>query len=91
MIIRYGGEEFIFIFPAVTYEIGKKILEKIRIAFEEFEVDFEGNRIKTTVSIGMMELDSNDENLNLKDLEDAIAIVDKKLYHAKNEGKNKVV
>jgi diguanylate cyclase (GGDEF)-like protein len=91
MIIRYGGEEFIFIFPAVSYEIGKKILEKIRVAFEEFEVEFEGNSIKTTVSIGMMALDSNDENLNLKDLEDAISIIDKKLYHAKNEGKNKIV
>ncbi len=91
MIIRYGGEEFIFIFPAVSYDIGKRILEKIRIAFEEFEVEFEGNSIKTTVSIGMMALDSNDENLNLKDLEDAVSIIDKKLYHAKNEGKNKIV
>lgn len=91
MIIRYGGEEFIFIFPAVTYEIGKKILEKIRIALENHEVDFEGNIIKTTVSIGMMELDSNDDNLNIEDIEDAIAIVDKKLYHAKNKGKNQIV
>ncbi len=91
MIIRYGGEEFIFILPAVSYEIGKKILEKIRVAFEEFQIEFEGNIIKTTVSIGMMALDSNDENLNLKDLEDAVSIIDKKLYHAKNEGKNKIV
>ncbi len=91
MVIRYGGEEFIFIFPAVTYEIGKKILEKIRVAFENYEVLFEGNTIHATVSIGMMELNSTDENLNIKDLEDAVSIVDKKLYHAKHEGKNKIV
>ncbi|MBI3873475.1 MAG: sensor domain-containing diguanylate cyclase, partial [Arcobacter sp.] len=91
MIIRYGGEEFVFILPAVRYEIGKRILEKIRHGFEAFFVDFENNIIKTTVSIGMMEIDSNDENLRIKNIDDAVAIIDKKLYHAKNEGKNKIV
>lgn len=91
MVIRYGGEEFIFIFPAVTYEIGRKILEKIRVAFESLEVEFEGHSIQTTVSIGMMELNSTDQNLNIKDLEDAVSMIDKKLYHAKNQGKNKIV
>jgi diguanylate cyclase (GGDEF)-like protein len=91
MIIRYGGEEFVFIFPAVSYEIGKRILEKIRVAFEGFALEFEGKIIKTTVSIGMMEIDSNDGNLNIQEIEDAISIVDKKLYHAKHEGKNKIV
>ena len=77
--------------PAYSSELKGNILEKIRVAFENYEVFFEGNAIHATVSIGMMELNSSDENLNIKDLEDAVSIVDKKLYHAKNEGKNKIV
>ena len=91
IIIRYGGEEFILILPAIKEIKAREILNKIRENFEQFVLNFEKNKISTTLSIGMFEINPNScENGFLKDIENAISIVDKKLYEAKNSGRNKV-
>jgi diguanylate cyclase (GGDEF)-like protein len=89
MIIRYGGEEFIFILPAIRAEKARIILNKIRMDFSEFSLIYEDKEISTTLSIGMIEIDSDNE-FYFRNLENAISIVDKKLYEAKNSGRNKV-
>lgn len=89
MIIRYGGEEFIFILPAIRAEKARIILNKIRMDFSEFSLIYEDKEISTTLSIGMIEIDSDNE-FYFRNLENAISIVDKKLYEAKNGGRNRV-
>lgn len=89
IIIRFGGEEFIILLPTIQYDRGLEVLESIRETFADLIVDFEGNEIATTVSIGMLEIKPKyyyKRNL----LEDYISIVDKKLYRAKSNGKNQV-
>jgi diguanylate cyclase len=89
IIIRFGGEEFIILLPTIQYDRGLEVLESIRESFAGLKVDFEGELISTTVSIGMLEIKPKyyyKRNL----LEDYISIVDKKLYRAKNNGKNQV-
>ena len=90
MIIRYGGEEFVFILPAIKTEKARLLLNKIRVDFSEFFIIHEENKISTTLSMGMLEIDPDNEESYLTNFENAISIVDKKLYEAKNSGRNKV-
>ena len=89
MIIRYGGEEFVFILPAISEEKARIILNKIRIDFSEFILIYEDKKISTTLSMGILEIDPEDESY-FRNFENAISIVDKKLYEAKNSGRNRV-
>jgi diguanylate cyclase (GGDEF)-like protein len=88
--IRYGGEEFVFIFPSTEKDEGLKILEKIRKSFSLKKSVFEKHRIKTSVSMGAIEV-SPKNNLNNKIVDYYIDLADKKLYEAKKIGKNKII
>ena len=89
IIIRYGGEEFTIILPAINKENGFKVLEKIRKNFAKSVLKFKEKNIKTTVSMGLVEI--NPESFYKKYfLDEYIMIADKKLYYAKNSGRNRV-
>lgn len=90
IIIRYGGEEFLLILPALDYDIGKKVLNTVCHTFEKFILKFENNQIKTTVSIGMVEIEAK-QQYSENFLEEYISIADKRLYQAKHNGKNQVI
>lgn len=89
IIIRYGGEEFIIMLPSIHNKNGIDILENIRQAFEESSINFENQEVKATVSIGMMEI--TPEYLYKKSfLDDYITMVDRELYVAKEQGRNRL-
>ena len=89
IILRYGGEEFIIILPAMTADKGYAVLEKIRTAVEQSVLEFNKQSIHLTISIGAMEI--KPEHLYRKNfLDKYIAIVDKKLYKAKENGRNRI-
>jgi len=89
IIIRYGGEEFILILPAINKNDAFTVLEKIRSTFENYILEYENNNIQTTVSIGMIEIEANDSyNKNL--LEMYVNYADSKLYEAKQSGRNNI-
>ncbi|MEN3013411.1 MAG: GGDEF domain-containing protein [Endomicrobiia bacterium] len=92
-IFRYGGDEFAIIFPDTNVSNALKICEEIRnIVLNEvivignvLESNISSlNRIKFTVSGGVMEYDKE------YDLETFINMVDKLLYKSKTSGKNKI-
>lgn len=86
MIGRYGGEEFILLVKDDNFGFKNK-LEKIRQNIESLNIkDSNNNKIKITISMGVEKFD-----LKYKTLEENICVADKKLYLAKNTGKNKVV
>ena len=87
IVIRYGGEEFVILLPAVDQDRGFKIIENIRNQFSQFILEFAGENINTTVSIGMMEIRPQSP-YHKSFLDDYIDIVDKKLYFAKQNGRN---
>lgn len=77
---RYGGEEFTVILPEADKESAIKVAERIRDRVESFVFP---NR-KITISIGIACARRDD---TLKTL---ISRVDKALYKAKKEGKNRI-
>ena len=84
--IRYGGEEFLIIFPYTTKEIALNIVNRIKRKFSE--IDFGINQ-KLTFSAGIAGYpDDIDQPGKIENL---IKIADERLYKAKNTGKNKAV
>lgn len=88
VVARFGGEEFVVYVPNEDLDSINKKLSGSDSSPAQLGVNFEsseGKEIRFTVSGGMMELPIG------KKLEDAIKIVDAKLYEAKNTGRNKIL
>lgn len=90
IIIRYGGEEFLLILPAVDYDEGKEVLENVCRTYEKYILKYQNNTIQTTVSIGMVEIEAK-QSYSETFLEEYISIADKRLYKAKENGRNQVI
>lgn len=78
---RYGGEEFMVIFPNTTLSVASKISERIRQAVEDYNF-VDGLRI--TISGGTSQY--NNETIT-----ELVHSADTKLYTAKRNGKNQIV
>jgi diguanylate cyclase (GGDEF)-like protein len=90
VIIRYGGEEFVIMLPTIQKLKGYEVLNKICAEFAKTSLNFEGEEISSTVSIGMVEIQP-DYLFKNNFLDDYLMIADKKLYQAKENGRNRVV
>ena len=89
---RYGGEEFSILLPFTNIEEAKMVAERLRKTIEEKVIDIskvnpesEDKTIKVTLSLGVYQMKSNDND------DDLLKKADKALYQAKNTGRNKVV
>ncbi|MDR1868550.1 MAG: diguanylate cyclase [Treponema sp.] len=84
---RWGGEEFIVLLPNTPLEGALDVAEKIRKDIEGIEILYtDGSYIKITVSIGVCtQVPTIDSSLDA-----FLSNVDKALYKAKNEGRNRV-
>jgi diguanylate cyclase (GGDEF)-like protein len=82
---RYGGEEFALLLRETPLRIAVEVAERIRFAIEKNNFTFDGKQIPVTISVGVACLDSTSKNP-----EDLIAMADKALYDAKNQGRNRV-
>jgi len=89
LIIRYGGEEFVIILSATKKEQCINVLEKIREDFSQSILEFDGQEIRSTVSIGVIEINPNKEYKN-ELLNEYLNIADQMLYLAKRNGRNKI-
>lgn len=78
---RYGGEEFMVIFPSASLDVAQKISERIRKTVENYHFA-EGVRI--TVSGGVSQF--TDQTIT-----ELINAADSNLYTAKRNGKNQIV
>lgn len=82
---RYGGEEFLLVLRETPLQIGVDVAERIRSTIEKYNYTFDEKQIPVTISIGAVALDTTSKNP-----EDLIALADKALYDAKNQGRNRV-
>ena len=87
VLARHGGEEFIIICSDSNIQESRQLAEPIRESVEQLRSETLGFPGPQTVSIGAYEL-SSDEELSVDQL---FSRVDKALYRAKEEGRNKVV
>lgn len=83
---RYGGEEFVIIMRNTECQAAVNLAERIRRQIEQHEIDFDGQKIKVTISLGVSTLVYR----NFKDYPALIADADKYLYKSKGAGRNKV-
>ena len=84
---RYGGEEFIIIFPDTKVDIGESILNRINTDFKtQSKTVVEGG---VTFSGGITEVFLDDSKVPI-DYVEVLGIVDKRLYKAKGLGKNRI-
>lgn len=85
---RYGGDEFMICLPNTGIDTAKTISERIRKSIMQKEFIVEDEKIHLTCSFGVHTVCNEKECLTIDGI---IELADKKLYQAKNEGKNKVV
>jgi len=84
-LARWGGEEFVILFPDTYREGLSAIVEKIRHKIEAIPFKFKDAKVVITISIGATDFNADDST------ETVFERADKYLYQAKNSGRNRSV
>ncbi len=84
-VARWGGEEFLLLLPDTSLTQAATLAEKIRAQLEEYPIRHDQHSLHITLSIGVAEVKDSDRP------DDAINRADKRLYLAKQQGRNRVV
>lgn len=84
---RFGGEEFLAVFPGCAVESAVTVAERLRAALAATPVEIEGGAIACTCSVGVCAGALPHE----LDADALLAAADKALYEAKRAGRNRVV
>jgi len=85
LLARFGGEEFVILFPETGLEETTLICEKLRVAIESHPWQEIEPGLKVTMSMGLS------SDLLLGDFEKMLAEADEQLYKAKEEGRNRIM
>ena len=83
-VVRWGGEEFLLVLPAVDRAQTHVIVERARATVEADRLVVGGNVLRITISAGVAERRAGESRDAL------IARADEALYLAKNNGRNRV-
>jgi diguanylate cyclase (GGDEF)-like protein len=84
---RYGGDEFIVILPETNIEDAQLAAKRLLKAVHDELIQTEKGRIMLSISLGVTELNNNEEDQELKDL---VNRADVALYAAKRAGRNRI-
>jgi diguanylate cyclase (GGDEF)-like protein len=84
LVARYGGDEFIVLLPETKLHEALSAAERLRMRIENLRFAYEGEELRTTICIGVAEMQRGD---SLKSL---IERTDQALYRAKQGGRNRV-
>ncbi len=85
-VARWGGEEFVILFPGTDVESASSVAERLRKAIENTRFIYNKQEIAVTISIGVTEIKSDDANL-----EAIFNRADTAMYEAKKKGRNLIV
>ena len=83
---RYGGEEFLLMLPSMSPEFAIVRAEQCREAFAQANVEFDGQTIQATMSVGIAIYPQHGNTLA-----ELTRCADVALYQAKEAGRNRVV
>jgi diguanylate cyclase len=84
VVARWGGEEFVMLYPGTDIEGGEKAAERFRALVEERLTKEKGLKRDITVSMGIAEWDGEE------DIESLVRGADTAMYFAKEKGRNRV-
>lgn len=83
--VRWGGEEFLMVFPGLTekeaYTLTSRVLSEVRTANPKYD----GRNIEVTMTFGIA------DSMDGSDPEKTINAADELLYYGKNNGRNQIV
>ncbi|MDR8525736.1 sensor domain-containing diguanylate cyclase [Shewanella fidelis] len=85
LLCRWGGEEFLILLPECNVSQAAELAEKLRSSVAQRELSVNGGQIKVTISTGVAEYRRSEKS------EELINRVDIALYHAKEQGRDRVV
>lgn len=85
IVVRWGGEEFLFLLTNTDLHGGVLAMEKVRQAIENTTISCNGLNIKVTLTIGLAEYKDNWE------IRDLLRLADECMYKGKKSGKNCLV
>ena len=85
LVARWGGEEFLFMLPSTTIDNAAELAEKIRHKTAAEPIWQNQRAVHVTISIGVAEITET------QSIDQAINLADKRLYVAKQEGRDRVV
>jgi two-component system, cell cycle response regulator len=87
VIVRWGGEEFLFVFPETDLSQATQIVDRFRahLAAQPIAMPSSGAELVVTISGGAAELEARDTPESL------VARADEALYKAKESGRNRLV
>lgn len=84
-IARYGGEEFTLLLPDISEQQTQLALEKLCAVIKRIPFKFKKENISITISIGFTNFCKED------DVDSAFERADQALFHAKRNGRDRVV
>ena len=84
-IFRIGGEEFGILFRNKSSEVARKMMIEICKEISGHKIDYKGQTVQITVSVGISELRAEDERLQV-----LYERVDHYLYHSKENGRRAI-
>jgi diguanylate cyclase (GGDEF)-like protein len=89
VIGRYGGEEFVIVLPDTDQRVASELAERLRLAVQNhiFNIATDGRNVehRQTMSLGVSQMTAD-----MQTIESFLESADKKLYHSKQTGRNKV-
>ncbi len=89
-VIRYGGEEFLFILPTTELVDALRLAEKLRVSTHLLQKQDDLSRAMSA-SFGVIEITPDaDAKIDDRLMSECIRKVDKELYYAKQNGKDQV-
>lgn len=81
---RLGGEEFALVLPDCNRHQAAQVCERLRLLLQDHVFDVEGQQLRVTISIGVVECRHHT-------VEQLLQAADQHLYAAKAQGRNRVV
>ncbi len=85
-VSRWGGEEFLILFPKTGSLEVRTIIERIKKVLTDKVFVYKGNKVSVTATFGIMEANFSEDSVL-----DCIEKADKAMYKGKMQGKNCIV